>query len=162
MMHKILTRFVFPVLILVIGAAIARGVLSMAPEEAQADPLAQVIPVNVLESYPQKSKVIITATGLVEPALELTSEEPTVSAAEPTVEQQPTELPATESPPTELPPTEPPPAEQPPTDQPPADQPPTAPPPTTAAVSFNGSYEGTYFRGSPNAPVTLIDYSDFL
>lgn len=27
---------------------------------------------------------------------------------------------------------------------------------------FNGLYENTYFRGSAAAPVTLIDYSDFL
>ncbi len=27
---------------------------------------------------------------------------------------------------------------------------------------FNGPYENTYFRGSAAAPVTLIDYSDFL
>lgn len=29
-------------------------------------------------------------------------------------------------------------------------------------VAFNGPYENTYFRGSAAAPVTLIDYSDFL
>ena len=29
-------------------------------------------------------------------------------------------------------------------------------------VVFNGPYENTYFRGSATAPVTLIDYSDFL
>ena len=34
--------------------------------------------------------------------------------------------------------------------------------PTSQAVVFNGSYENTYFRGSSNAPITLIDYSDFL
>ena len=27
---------------------------------------------------------------------------------------------------------------------------------------FNGPYENTYFRGSAAAPVTMIDYSDFL
>ncbi len=27
---------------------------------------------------------------------------------------------------------------------------------------FNGQYENTFFRGSSNAPITLIDYSDFL
>jgi hypothetical protein len=27
---------------------------------------------------------------------------------------------------------------------------------------FNGPYENTYFRGSAVAPVTMIDYSDFL
>jgi hypothetical protein len=37
----------------------------------------------------------------------------------------------------------------------------TVPPPTEVAV-FNGAYENTYFRGSETAPVTLIDYSDFL
>ncbi len=29
-------------------------------------------------------------------------------------------------------------------------------------VQVNGSYESTYFRGSADAPVTLIDFSDFL
>ena len=54
---------------------------------------------------------------------------------------------------------------------------PTALPPTTTAdpdsagqqdstadetVAINGVYENSYFRGSADAPVTLIDYSDFL
>ena len=30
------------------------------------------------------------------------------------------------------------------------------------AVTINGVYENSYFRGSADAPVTLIDYSDFL
>jgi len=30
------------------------------------------------------------------------------------------------------------------------------------AVAINGVYENSYFRGSADAPVTLIDYSDFL
>lgn len=30
------------------------------------------------------------------------------------------------------------------------------------AVAVNGAYENSYFRGSADAPVTLIDYSDFL
>jgi hypothetical protein len=29
-------------------------------------------------------------------------------------------------------------------------------------ANFNGPYENTYFRGSAAAPVTMIDYSDFL
>lgn len=41
---------------------------------------------------------------------------------------------------------------------------PIAPPePTeTSAPAFNGEYEGTYFRGLATAPITMIDYSDFL
>ncbi len=30
------------------------------------------------------------------------------------------------------------------------------------SVVFNGVYENSYFRGSADAPITLIDYSDFL
>lgn len=38
-----------------------------------------------------------------------------------------------------------------------------APEPEPAeAADVNGPYEGTYFRGSADAPVTMIDYSDFL
>jgi hypothetical protein len=29
-------------------------------------------------------------------------------------------------------------------------------------VTVNGHYKGTYFRGLDSAPVTMIDYSDFL
>jgi ABC-type glycerol-3-phosphate transport system substrate-binding protein len=29
-------------------------------------------------------------------------------------------------------------------------------------AQYNGTYESTYFRGSATAPVTMIDYSDFL
>jgi hypothetical protein len=29
-------------------------------------------------------------------------------------------------------------------------------------LQMNGSYESTYFRGSADAPVTLVDFSDFL
>jgi hypothetical protein len=29
-------------------------------------------------------------------------------------------------------------------------------------VQVNGPYENTYFRGSADAPVTLVDFSDFL
>jgi hypothetical protein len=30
------------------------------------------------------------------------------------------------------------------------------------AVTFNGVYENSYFRGAADAPVTILDYSDFL
>jgi hypothetical protein len=41
---------------------------------------------------------------------------------------------------------------------------PTTPPQATEtpAPAFNGEYEGTYFRGLATAPITMIDYSDFL
>lgn len=32
----------------------------------------------------------------------------------------------------------------------------------TEGVVINGQYDKTYFRGSASAPVTIIDYSDFL
>lgn len=39
----------------------------------------------------------------------------------------------------------------------------TEPPPAaTSAPEFNGEYEGTYYRGLATAPITMIDYSDFL
>ena len=34
--------------------------------------------------------------------------------------------------------------------------------PPTVETTVNGQYKNTYFRGSETAPVTLIDYSDFL
>jgi hypothetical protein len=46
--------------------------------------------------------------------------------------------------------------------------PPTEAPTATAstapaeAPAVNGRYEQTYFRGAQDAPVTIIDYSDFL
>lgn len=50
----------------------------------------------------------------------------------------------------------------PPTDAPitPGALPPTEEP--AANVQVNGPYEQTYFRGRADAPVTMIDYSDFL
>ena len=39
---------------------------------------------------------------------------------------------------------------------------PTEEPTVTPMVTINGLYEGTYFRGLDSAPVTMIDYSDFL
>lgn len=53
------------------------------------------------------------------------------------------------------------------------EEPAPAPPPTEAATAepapsptealvYNGPYEQTYFRGAAGAPVTIIDYSDFL
>ena len=34
--------------------------------------------------------------------------------------------------------------------------------PTATAEPWYGEFEGTFYRGSPGAPVRLIDYSDFL
>ena len=34
--------------------------------------------------------------------------------------------------------------------------------PVEETVAFNGFYENSYFRGSADAPVTILDYSDFL
>jgi hypothetical protein len=41
-------------------------------------------------------------------------------------------------------------------------EPATVEPEPVEASAVNGPYEGTYFRGSADAPVTMIDYSDFL
>lgn len=60
-----------------------------------------------------------------------------------------------------------------PTDEPspaePTQQPPTKPVPTAVTeeaaevvVEYGRTPEGAYFKGAANAPVTLIDYSDFL
>jgi uncharacterized lipoprotein len=39
----------------------------------------------------------------------------------------------------------------------------TVPPPTnTVAPEINGEYEGTFYLGLATAPITMIDYSDFL
>lgn len=35
-------------------------------------------------------------------------------------------------------------------------------PTATAAPQFNGQYEDTFYRGLATAPITMIDYSDFL
>lgn len=34
--------------------------------------------------------------------------------------------------------------------------------PTSEPVEVNGPYENTYYRGLATAPITMIDYSDFL
>ena len=54
-------------------------------------------------------------------------------------------------------------------DEPPAEPTATEPEPTaepqptaTAEPQFNGEYEGTFYRGLATAPITMIDYSDFL
>ena len=39
---------------------------------------------------------------------------------------------------------------------------PTEEPTLTPTVTVNGHYKGTYFRGLESAPITMIDYSDFL
>jgi len=87
-----------------------------------------------------------TAATVIEPATVAPTDEPAADA--PTIEPAPTE--AMEAAETE---------------------PETAVPEPTATtaeeaspeeVQFNGPYETTYFRGSATAPVTMIDYSDFL
>jgi hypothetical protein len=37
-----------------------------------------------------------------------------------------------------------------------------SPTPPEQEAAFNGQFESTYFRGAANAPITIIDYSDFL
>lgn len=46
--------------------------------------------------------------------------------------------------------------------EPVADEPDPAESEPAEAAIVNGPYEGTYFRGSADAPVTILDYSDFL
>jgi hypothetical protein len=50
------------------------------------------------------------------------------------------------------------------TDAPPVQTPPAATPPaaTVETVAYGRNDDGTFFYGAPDAPVTLIDYSDFL
>lgn len=40
--------------------------------------------------------------------------------------------------------------------------PPPSPTPTGPQVTSGQTAEGVYFRGDPDAPVTILDYSDFL
>lgn len=87
-------------------------------------------------------------------------------APEPTAESMATDVPPTDAPtvvpPTDVPteePTAPPVAT--PTDEPVAEPPPIVDPP--AGTIVNGQNEdGTFYRGWDTAPVTMIDYSDFL
>lgn len=60
-----------------------------------------------------------------------------------TVSAEPTELAATEISPTELPST-------------------TAPVSEEIVIEYGRTQEGAFFHGNPEAPVTLIDFSDFL
>ncbi|NJP07513.1 MAG: hypothetical protein HC837_18755 [Chloroflexaceae bacterium] len=105
------------------------------------------------------------------------SSEPTIEATvaavapteSPATEVPATEVAATEVPPTELPPTEEVPTEVAATEVPPTEVPPTEVPPTATAVAstFNGIVQGRTpvgapSLGSPDAPVVLTDYSDFL
>lgn len=114
------------------------------------------------------SLIVIACSPEQEPA-GLTS--PTPEPASEEVEAQESEAEEPVAPPTEVVPTEP--SDEAPSD--PTDTPvaepteesavePTATLAPTAEeeVAFNGPYENTYFRGSAAAPVTLIDYSDFL
>ena len=39
---------------------------------------------------------------------------------------------------------------------------PEPPPTSTPEPQFNGEYEGTFYRGLATAPITMVDYSDFL
>lgn len=39
---------------------------------------------------------------------------------------------------------------------------PTATAPTQPVITAGRTDDGAYFRGDPNAPITMIDYSDFL
>ena len=98
-----------------------------------------------------------TAETAVEPVIEpsATTVSPTatvmIEAVEPTA--VPTQPPA--------PTNEPEPAK--PTALPPTAPPPTAvPEATTTAVGFGRTPEGAFYHGAADAPVTLIDYSDFL
>lgn len=37
-----------------------------------------------------------------------------------------------------------------------------SPQPEEQTAAFNGPFENTYYRGAEDAPITMIDYSDFL
>ncbi len=90
-----------------------------------------------------------TAAESVEPTAVVAAVEATATVAPPTATAPPPDvIAATVAPP----PT----ATLPATDTPVADNDPSS------AVVFGRTDDGAYFHGSPDAPVTLIDYSDFL
>lgn len=97
------------------------------------------------------------AVASTEPPLaEVATELPptTVSSSPTAVSEPPTAVP------TDVPPTEP---TAIPTDQPVIEPPvPTEEPALETAVIAGRIDEGAFFLGAPNAPVTMIDYSDFL
>ena len=84
-----------------------------------------------------------------------TAAPPTPAEADPTATDTP-------EPAQETPTDAPEPAEEPPT---PTPEPPTAtpePPEAPVVAIFGQTSDGLYFRGNPDATVTVIDYSDFL
>jgi hypothetical protein len=96
-----------------------------------------------------------TETAVAQPAAAV------ATAAEPVVAGEPTQQPATDTLTLEPVPTV---VEAIPETEPAEPQPTAveAEPAPTVEAKFNGRYELTYYRGSETAPVTMIDYSDFL
>jgi hypothetical protein len=88
---------------------------------------------------PAATAVPPPATAVIEVALEPTAvpTNPPVATGEP-AQVEPTELPSTERPPT------------------------AAPEITEIVVEYGRTAEGAFFQGAVEAPITLIDYSDFL
>lgn len=109
----------------------------------QSDPPPTTAPTEAPAIEPEATMIPITeSTAVVEedPVVEVEQVAPTENAAPAVVE--PTDVPPTITAAVE-------PAEE---TEPVADD----------AEIYNGVYEYSYFRGSAAAPVTLIDYSDFL
>jgi hypothetical protein len=106
----------------------------LTPVEQPAQEVVEVLP------EPTKIPILVSPTIPSEPPTptEAIGLEPPTTAVEPTVTVEPIDVEPSTEPETIV--------------KPAPDQP----------AQVNGSYEGTYYRGSADAPVTLIDYSDFL
>ena len=114
--------------------------------------------------------LLLSACGGAEPtpAPSPTAEPTTTPRSAVTVAEQPTELPPTGLPATTAPPTQEPPAPAvaplaEPTATQPAAEPTLSPLPTPQEMAAYGrTNDGFYVRGRADAPITIIDYSDFL
>ncbi len=95
------------------------------------------------ESAEEPVATAVPPTPTVAQAVELPTAVPTSPpTAEPALPEA-TEQPLAELPPTELPPT-------------------AVPETETLEIVYGRNQEGAFFHGNPDAPVTLIDFSDFL
>lgn len=103
-------------------------------------------PAEAQDPQPTQAVASQSTPDLAASAVPTDTSTPAEPTAEPAIESQESATPAGQQtePATALPAT--------------AEPQPTA----TAAPPFNGEYEGTFYRGLATAPITMIDYSDFL